>query len=237
MSEQLQDLPSSNPNLTEITRRNIDVLHYPSVDILVNNDADLAAWAPLLTEEFKEGLPADWEELSDKKKIFTKMLAEQRFIAKTRTRRNPRDLSILHGPSSVNAFNSVFNELTLAPLVRRVLEEEPVQTAVKSAGFQKLEFIEPIIAVLDRATGDKIVVYEYAPGEPRITKIIRSTTDGTVERGQALERSLTMVRFLREQLKSAGIQPSDLNDRQLLDDSSGTLRLIDIEGYHRIAND
>src|SRR4051812_704262 len=60
----MPEKPNSPLNETSTARR-IEIIHYPNSDIIINNDADKAAYGHRLAELFKDEYPSGWEPVGD----------------------------------------------------------------------------------------------------------------------------------------------------------------------------
>jgi hypothetical protein len=221
----------SYPDEVEPDQRPVEILHYPNVDVVLNNTARLAAWGPRLAEECQDGIPQTWQtfdaihqnvRLGDIDGVY--------FVGKTRTgleghpveelrASGPEGVSFKYTKAQSYAKHSVTSEIRVAPMIRETIEKEDTQAAVQDLGYAGLTFVEPIIAIVNRQTGEKSTVYEYVEGVNRILDSVDN-----------MARS-ELLRRLRHILEADGIETSDFNSKQILVNPHGQLYLVDTEGW------
>ncbi|MEK7551744.1 MAG: hypothetical protein AAB532_04060 [Patescibacteria group bacterium] len=125
-----------------------------------------------------------------------------------------------------NADLSLVNEISLAPAVTAVVESESVQSAVRQYGFDRLEFIEPLVGIIEKGYSPrKIMIYEYREMFPPTLK--------------QLEELRSFEHYLIFKFEGLGIDPMDLRAGQMMaspttSDGQRTLYLLDSERYVRM---
>lgn len=213
--------------------KQLEIIHTPEVDIVVNHDAELAGHTPVLRELFKGGIPDTWMDLeltgADNANVFTATVDGQALVAKRRQWADgSADLAAVRQKKAegitdlrhIYAVNSVLSEVVLAPKIKRLLQSREAETIISGFGFTRIEYAEPIIAYVIRATGEKGAVYgKVEESDWRFDRFpVGHFEDAT--------------KHLRRLLKEFGIRPMDFKSKHLLLDGQDGLHLIDTEMFH-----
>jgi hypothetical protein len=214
----------------EKERKNIEIKHFDNFDVVINLSAD-----PQLLENLRQNL-VDEESLIK----FLNIQPEQFFI-KLKTASEDDIVESIHSlpegewveeyryldKEMAQRMNSVLNEILLSRKVKEVIKDDAVQEEVRKIGYSKIDFIEPLIGIIDKNKSKKFTVYEKVKAAPAWKDLPRD-----------LERELgDFVRFVKHRLYKAGIESVDLYSKQILEETVGhkkSLHLIDIEAYQDI---
>lgn len=236
-------------------KQTIEVIHNPTIDVLINNASKLAdQWADQLAAAWSDGRPPNWDISMSKyphENLAIGTIDGKQFIAKKRLNRlksefNPEEIKGLrtitgeeaerpelilsqHSKAAWYSFESLLNEMHMASAIREIIESPDVQAYVYNSGFDGIALVEPIIGVIDKhsnAHPDKIMLYEYIPDTQTLADLQEK---GVLPPSEAAD----LVDFLDRQFTRANIVASDLLPRQILIDAYGRLYLIDTEGYHK----
>ena len=123
-------------------------------------------------------------------------------------------------------FNSVLNEIAIAPQVKSITASHEAQELARKYGYKSVRFIEPIIAIIDKKTGDKSLVYEY------------------IEDAQSMSLNIPTPRYWLDNkfvtefdhlLWRNGIESNDHGgEQQFIFDKKKNLYHIDAESYSRV---
>jgi len=225
--------------------RPIEIIHYPASDVIINNDADRAAYGRRLAELFKDGYPPDWEPISiggvdmarglvdgaeflAKHKIRSgaEMYGRQKEVRLAFARTEEERRGILR---TAQRLNGILSEIGLSPAVEQLTASEEAQEIANRWGFKSFGFVEPVIGVVYKPSGDKSLVYEYIHDAQTLAdESIKSKYGITDEKGMEMIDSLHIF------FAQHGIEATDLDSRQLLVDNDGDLYLTDIELYERL---
>jgi len=217
-------------------QKHFEVINLEKVDIVVNNDALSPPEATKLKELFKNGIPDSWQQSPTGSRFHYDSPKRPRYFAKTRQGSFPggfnretirkRETSIIFERRRVYAFNSVVNEISLAPTVKAIVHSEEAQAIAREHGFKKLHFIEPLMAIIEKQTGLKTVIYRYVSGKN--TSLIPD-----FGRGKRLRKKVTeLTERLRILFRENGISPLDLHEHQFILNRKGA-HLCDTEGFIR----
>lgn len=236
---------SMNPSSETAAGRPIEIIHYQNSDVIINNDADKAAYGRRLAELFKDGYPSDWQPISDEDDDMIHGVVDGKdFVVKPKTRsgvdmydqqkqvrtdfaKNERERrAILR---STQLLNSVLSEIGLAPEVKRAAASQPAQEMARRWGFNSFSLVEPVIGVIYKPSGYKSLIYEYIDGAKTL-----DDESAKSKYGISFEKSEGMIASLEQLFESQGIQAADLSERQLLADPEDNLFLIDTELYQRL---
>jgi hypothetical protein len=126
--------------------------------------------------------------------------------------------------------------MDIAPLVSEIIATEAAQAIVQEEGYNGIEYVAPLAATVDPATGEEKVVYPWHKGIPA-AELSSSVEEDDVEyefsphddRLQAVCEGLTDV------FQANGVRPKDLRpDHLLITEETNTLALLDAEMYVRI---
>ena len=221
-----------------ILGRHVEIAHFPSVDIVVNKDADLSTRAAELVELFRDGIPNNWETLDpDNIHVFTDNLDGHKFLAKRRYWvGGSSDLARIGDykekefaiPRHLYSLNSVLNEVSLAPKIKRLMKSAEAQEIVKNYGFAGIDYIEPIIAFIDKNSGQKGAVYEYVNAIDAHKYLDKSVNEFAFSANDWDAVTTDIRKFIAEY----GIRPIDLRPKDMLIDVYSGLHLIDAEAFY-----
>lgn len=127
------------------------------------------------------------------------------------------------------ANDSIMNEMQLSGEVRRLMLTDEVQSYFKEIDIDSVDFIEPLVGIIDNKSGEKTIVYKFSNGEP-LELYLKRDTEGFIKWKQIQKK-------LEEIFVSSGIIPEELGSHQFLVEKDGLGKkhafLIDIEMYYR----
>src|SRR5579859_5131583 len=174
---------SDRPNPSQPT----EIKHLTNHDLVVSRTYPDQALVDRVAEavEADGGIPSGWIRIDrpDGQRVrYTDSLDSPTIFAKTRAGVSITDYeSILEDsyfrPSSpllrelakeerriVNTSFSVLSEFHLTPTITAIVDSPVVQQVVRQHGYDSIEFVPPIAAVIDRKTGHKTVAYPWRDG-------------------------------------------------------------------------
>jgi hypothetical protein len=237
--------PKDSKRAEKTPTRSLEILNYDHASMLVNHESPDSMFAYRLADAWRDGLPDGWQplgvEATKHTNVWVGECGGRWWLAKLKQHIMETDeqlaaLGVKRGELSereqkrVNANNSFVSELTLAPKIRRVIDDPALQAEIMTdfPTVTSLKYVEPLLGVAMnvRDSSDKYVIYPMiddawavdAPNRPDDLQI--DYLDGT---------SISLR--LRTALAEAGIDADDLDASQLLEDLDGGLYLIDAEGY------
>lgn len=224
---------SSEPQKAEI-----EVQHYGKYDLLFDRNSPSFHALSLIKTKLASEDPALWDKHPDEmvhEHIRVDNKDNPQVVIK---RREDNQVDIKHLHSGINnrnkyifvdikevyAINSVINEITLAPFIRSVIASGESQALVQSFGFESIDYIHPLLAIVDRARGKKYVAYNYVNALTfyKTSKLPEGFTD---ENAEILTEEIGFL------LENKGIVATDLVPRQFLVQNNSLL-LIDSEAYY-----
>jgi hypothetical protein len=242
---------STIPSKEASTRKHYEILHYPHIDVVINNGSSKAGLALQIAEAFKSGLeniPDGWEQTGqnirmargriDGVNLFAKPKAhsgptfyeERENMYERAVRNNYSKKGFRHALRVGQVLNSVLNEVALSPKVKELVASPEAQAIVKERGFGGISFVEPIVGMVDKSTGKRTVVYESIPDvQPLGTDRIN------VQYGLTSQTIPMFYHRFYTLFEKNGIKPNDLAERQFLVDPNDNLHLIDIEAYYQMS--
>lgn len=250
----MDSIDSKSENPTHTTG-NVEILHYPNYDVVLNKDYPNQDIVQQLLTHVQSGIPQDWTVYDEHfrtdpdatKNILVDNEDKPRFLAKIRKQASPQRLKRALDklvPSDEHsiftkkveyAFNSVLNEFSLIRNVKEILASNEAQNIAIRIGFGNIRLIEPILALIERSSGRKIVFYEFIDTDT----VFWPRTESNRIRRLFLDTKLDLFeKDLSDLFKRNGIYPHDLGPHQLMTPKQSgsidnTLYLIDIEGYFR----
>jgi hypothetical protein len=208
-----------------------EIIHNSHTDIFINPDSRDSERAHRLAEVWAHGLPEGWHRIpgSRKNKDRRTYLAKYQLdVPKSQTDLDELRNQHPHLVKAAEAQASILSEVELAGDVRRVVESDAMQEAAAYFGFNGVEFVEPIIGVVDRTESDdfpdQVGVYRYVEDLKTFLEVF---PDGDVSDFNAL------VHHLQAQLQAAGIVPADLSHTQVLIGSNRQACLLDAAQFYR----
>lgn len=196
MSEPIVDiLPNTNP---------IELRHGPNYDIVLNRDAANQSVVDSLARSLSDGLPATWRPYrppggSTRNSFYVDNLDIPTYIAKERA------FSVVNraqgNPSFSSSLASIFHEFSISPRIKQTLDGEDARAFAGRHNLHPIEFVEPLIGLIDGKSGKEITVYRFVPGA------------GGLEATKHLGRAADFLRglFLRN-----GIVPGDMGHDQFI---------------------
>jgi hypothetical protein len=240
--------------------KKIDIVHGEMYDVLVNLRHPDVNKVRSLSALVINGIPQSWqvlpqalgEKFNDEPpppNVFVDDLNHPTFLAKVRKYAIPdrvriakmdagKELSSL-GTRTAYAFDSLLNEFALAPQVTETLKIHRAKEIAEKFGFVGIQFIEPLVGLIERSNGRKIMFYDYVDGDTTDY----SSSDASLNRLKQLARKDQgdpLIRELVNLFKQNGIFPTDIGTQQLIssplnESDESMLYLIDIEGFIRDA--
>lgn len=129
------------------------------------------------------------------------------------------------GLGRLGRLNGVINELSMARTISETVADDETQEYVRRYGFKGIEFVEPLAAIIDQETGNKILVYLFADGKSGLA--YTQGKGGTDE----------FLNGLREIFRSKNINPVDFKSSQLIVSEINGVRslyLIDTELFTKV---
>jgi len=218
------------------TQKTFRVEHLPWADVVLNLDSshkeDLETVLGVIKKNGPPKGPLSFLEVSfdsnyDNKKFFMKRKSKstsQRIIdfALNRSKNDPinQDVAYDFNKEARYALVSILSEITLSPKIKRLVALNAFQKLAKDHGFTKMEFSEPIAAVVEQYF--KYLIYRYIKDPQSIHYFLKKPS---------IDR---FVSELRKLFMDNGIIPHDLRSQQLLvteQNGERVLHLIDIEAY------
>lgn len=233
----------------ESTQRTVEVIRKPNYDVILNLAPSRQRRVQEALGAVEAGLPSSWpvfhpEGEGESTSFRVDSLVDPTFFAKERHLSDPSTLSQMleRSRSEVEraedveqknkktyeyrkdiARSSLVNEIASSSLISRVLGTSEVETLVRALGFKSIEFVEPLVGVIDRVQKRKTLVYRFVDGR-------RAQTSLEQQALAALSKSLV------ESFLQAGIVPADLNTSQYLlgrGENEGKIYLLDSELYFK----
>lgn len=128
---------------------------------------------------------------------------------------------------SIYSLDSIFSEMSIATIMMNVVQTEKVRSFFRDVGVDSIDFVEPLIGVIDRRYGKKYIVYEHKKGV-RPNDFFKSDSKGLLKIKSAVGK-------LANEIEHHLIDPHDIDEWQFLyEDVNGQIRIhmIDIEMYH-----
>ena len=208
----------------------MEIIHEAYFDVIINNTAKQGSVRGIKTailNNIRNHNPPFFNWLQNEKDsaLYYDKSPKPKFVAKRRkmTRNHYDFIAALKMPGDdlekrvVYAMSSVSNELNMSQPINTAISDKKLQLAVMAHGFGGVKFVEPLLAVIDRSTGNKYVVYEHVEGKPL-----------RLNYGNADD----IVREIRQHLREGGIDAHDLTAQQLIfNDRGKELYLLDTEAY------
>lgn len=205
----------------------INVIHFPKADVLVPSQINVTGD---YIEYFKDGLPKEFIEVSPE--IFFNspdnptLVAKQRIMQARDVRRKRREGGYVRmSQESMNAGNSLMNELRLADEIQQVVNSAEAQNFAKEKGFEGLKYVRPIIGIINRENGKKYMIYPYIKGKQWFI----SPPGMIIEDHEPVQPLINLF-------EENGINPEDLIPRQFRIGTDNWMYLLDTDQYHRKVN-
>lgn len=233
--------------------RTTEVIHSPNFTILVNPLVSNRQDIRQLVEEVKNGIPSSWIALEDPRWIrsvakkvepvygqWQDSAKNPRFFAKSRSMGSPawvkhakeiaeRQLSKFgFSRRESYAFASLVNEINLTPKIKAILASGKAKELAAKYSIEEITFVEPLIGLTNKATGQKIMIYDFIEGHNFSATNEVSPTDFPLDKRRQFVFDLTDL------FQENGINPGDIDREQFMFGKTNPRRLylIDIEGYH-----
>jgi hypothetical protein len=257
-SHQSHEIPSQSAEdkirlMGETTLRLHEITNHEDIDIILNQDADLAPrWGYRLIETFQNGIPSEWDLLQQgRNNVMTGLIDGKRFVAKLKERRlekgdaqmSPEEWSkeFITPRKLVYAEESILNEIKLSPDIKTVLAQDDVQDKIQQLGFSGISLIEPIIGGVSRTPNSDLPYAKYLEEigwhKHETDKfLVYEYIAGTVPEQRTGE---VLQEILSSALRSASIEAEnggDLRPDHFLVDKDNVVHLYDIERFTRIYN-
>jgi len=123
-------------------------------------------------------------------------------------------------------FNSVLHEIAISPQVKAITASDEAQAIARTYGYKGVKYIEPVIAVIDKRTGNKSLVFEYIDGAENLALHMHNPNGWLNER---------LSKQIDDLLKRNGISSNNHDgEQQFMTDKNKFLYHIDAESYSRI---
>jgi hypothetical protein len=219
----------TEPKKGEFPPRTIEIRHGPRFDVILNLTAENQLQVRDLAGFVGNGIPSSWPTwYSDLRHVDRS--EDPQFFAKTRLYSgsdssknlldgNPKRSTI--GRKVVNALNSIVSEISLSPRIVEILKRDEVSHIAKMNGFDRIEFVEPLVGLIDRESGIKTLVYRFVSGRwPSVDSEYKAL--------------INITEALRPLFKANGVLPVDLGAEQLLigsGENNKVVYLLDSERY------
>ncbi len=236
---------------TEGYRPNIEILHIGSFDVLINNKQESISQNEFdelklivtkdLSDNSGEKPLKGWRQGDDYRirvdsRVTPRFAIKEKWIrpksydfgASERELRATGKESDLEVRKMLYASASVMNEMTLAKDIRSIVSSEEIQTVFMRSGVQAIDYIEPLMGIIDKNTGDKFIIYKFANGDKLVDSFLTDADRNKIVRA---------TRRLEVVISDKNIIPHDLQTRQFLiekDENGGVLlHLVDIDLFTR----
>lgn len=240
--------------------RRPEIIHREKYDVLINTGYANQSIARTLAAEVQDGLPDSWSKyvpqyLLDRHpptsdfiqnlKLYVDNPAAPKFFAKRRVNTSPQRVHRAREqaefrPGDWNrqqqfAFNSLLNEFRMTPLVKTALDSPAAQAIATKYGFTDIKLVEPILGLIERATGIKIMIYDFLSADQPRDKPNPPSKNKLAELS-SVNWDIFLIYELGRLFKNNNINPTDIDTTQLMsskDDGTNNFRLYlyDIEGY------
>lgn len=222
------------------TSGKVEIIHRDRYDVVLTTDSNLTQTARQVYELVKDGLPENWisyrhYEERERDNLRIDSLDSTQYFAKYRVnmRRNTTSIDPLLRRQDRSA-DSILCEFCLAPLVSHILKTKPVMRLANKYDIERIEFIPPLVGLIDHETGDKIVVYNWVEGHTPLLDLVPEE-DNIFIRHLPWPKSDEFANSLDEIITQAGVTTYDFGDHNMMlrEDSGGNkiLYLFDIEGF------
>src|SRR5258708_7836276 len=141
-------------------------------DLIINNTSDNPRVRNALLAQVQNGIPQSWINLSTPRGMILDHILvdsmEPHFLAKVKKVAIPQKYQQTRAFETVpealqflRARNSVLNEIALSPKIKNLVASPEFQNIVKRNGYDAGEFVEPLLASIDRRSGQKVLFYEW----------------------------------------------------------------------------
>jgi hypothetical protein len=205
--------------------RSIEIVNTPGVDFIFSYGTTPEI-KKLLMDEFQNGLPANYPKYKNNHRVHVDQLDKPRLIVK-KTMWNKETIVQIRKEAKpgtdlryVNAVASVSSDFRMARLIENTMTTPQAQEIAKKYGFQEISLVKPLMAFIQKPDGIKYVVYPFIEGKtwPELDSSIDAN-------------GRSHVQELFDLLKNNGINPIDLQNRQIMI-SGNQMLLTDIEQYY-----
>lgn len=123
------------------------------------------------------------------------------------------------------------NELVMSREVKKVVDSEQAQLAVREQGFSGIHYVEPLAMAVSVESDAGMTIYPWQHGQlTPLADVWELEIPEEVARDE-LDRVSAVVEDLRALLGANGIEAPDLSANQILIDENNNLALLDIEEY------
>ncbi len=228
-----------------IEKGDLRVEHTKNFDFLINEDSGISPVdSAKLVRALKDGVPEDWSDYEDR---FSSPDGRY-FIKRKWTSKKKKYFKDARSGGSVTwiemvseekalvnyAALSITSELSNSKKVRTIVAGQNVQNLVRQYGVDKIEFVEPLMGMIDKKNGRRYMVYPYIDAEEAGRFVELQGREE--ELGNNLE---SIIDGLVEIFIKNNLRPNDLRSQQLLisenpADHKLSLFLLDTEFYNKI---
>ncbi len=232
---------------SENNRTKIEILHFGKFDLLVNrlqssiSEKELEALKNTVAEDLKDSqngnLLISWKQGEDYRvrvddRASPSFVIKQKWIrpenydfGKEEELENSSLSSDLEFRKMIYASASIMNEMSLATSIRKIVGSKEVQEIFRNSGVTSIDYIEPLIGIINKETGEKNIIYKYAEGISLKKHLLKNP--------DLLKRMFSTIRRLEVIITDKNIIPHDLQSNQFLAeiDADGrmALHLLDID--------
>ena len=247
--------------LKEATRTK-EIVHFHNADAILNLDAEDSASARSLAEVLSDGIPESWSSLLRDEKVIAYIGEHEgkKYISKIKystdsdaikevqedLARDKDEYGDQYAREVARAryrATSVTGELSLAPRVKRIVAQDQIQELVKPLGFKTITYVEPVLAIIDKQTGQKSIIYPFIEGTETLLESTGNAEGATEpldstdklnwwpeekEQDKLRDRYADLSEAFKDVFYANGIEPNDLGAHQILV-KGDELYLVDAE--------
>lgn len=255
---QIRKMEDQEEIITKPTR-GIEVLHRENYDALINLHYPDQEMIRSLLSVVGDGVPKSWKVLtghhlsegensgSVDESILVDNDVNPQFLAKIRISGNAsswlkqaREVESKQGEigrlvkRETYSTASLMNEFSVAQTVKDSLSSKEAQVIAANYGFSRIQLVEPLLGLIERMTGRKIMFYSFIDADT--TEIVRDPFAQAKIRELENDKDGLLLQELETLFKRNSVFPSDLGYHQFMVAKDPKLReyilyLIDIEGY------
>jgi len=228
---------------------NVETSHLEGYDVLTNHaqssipESELTKLRQIIENQLKgstRGLSPSWTHIKGHKDLLVDDEIHPHYLAKGKdmpiivsTLRSIREGTPVETRDSpkdrVTAISAISSELSLSPKIKKIISSDEVQQIFKPY-IHLIDYVEPLIGIICRATGQKYLIYQYIRGN-NFDSFSKKSLEIAVEISKRVE-------ILRDVFRKNQIEPYDLLPRQLMmEEKPGGLlviHLIDTEMYCKL---
>lgn len=239
MGVDLITMPEPITLVSEFPKTQVEVLHQGKLELLANRNVisaqELEYIQRLVSKIEIEGLPligehGEYPQIRVDNKDNPRYVFKQRIIIPI-----PSIEGFIGTDASLKrlllekrtglANNSVLNEIALSEAIEKTIMSSQAQELAHQLGFDSLQFVSPLLGIINSETARKNIVYKYIKGSPLNfeTAVIHNLTR---------DKTHIFITELQRIFRSRQIEPSDLGSHQFIADEN-RLYLLDAELYWR----